>query len=98
MSSQDYSPASYPVYAGFGAGETQPEVSFRTRERYWLYGLLFALTLVTATVVGAAMQYDFDRNLPFDIEHSFDMWTTRSGIIHPPSFRGCHIHLRCSRS
>jgi membrane-associated protease RseP (regulator of RpoE activity) len=74
VSSQDYSPAPYPAYAGFGAGETQPEVSFRTRERYWLYGLLFALTLVTATVVGAAMQYDFDRNLPFDIEHSFTLW------------------------
>ncbi len=55
-------------------GETQPAASFRTRERYWLYALLFLATLVTATVVGAAMQYDFDRNLPFDLEHSFTLW------------------------
>ena len=74
MSSQDYSPAPYPVYAGSGPGETQPLVFPRTRERYWLYGVLFAATLFTATVVGAAMQYDFDRNLPFDLEHSFTLW------------------------
>ena len=35
-----------------------------TRERYWLYSLLFALTLVTTCLVGAAMQSDFDRNVP----------------------------------
>jgi membrane-associated protease RseP (regulator of RpoE activity) len=45
------------------------------RERYWLYGVLFAATILTATVVGASMQYDFDRNLPFDLEHSFALWT-----------------------
>ncbi len=46
----------------------------RTRERYWLYGLLFALTLLTTTIVGAAMQVDFDRNLPFDVESSFALY------------------------
>ena len=46
----------------------------RTRERYWLYSLLFGLTLLTATMVGTAMQYDFDRNLPFDLERSLDTW------------------------
>ena len=46
----------------------------RTRERYWLYSLLFALTLLTTYLVGAAMQIDFDRNLPFDLEHSLELW------------------------
>jgi Zn-dependent protease len=43
-------------------------------ERYWLYSLLFGVTLLTATVVGTAMQLDFDHNLPFDILRSFDIW------------------------
>ncbi|HUI57085.1 MAG TPA: site-2 protease family protein [Bryobacteraceae bacterium] len=47
----------------------------RPRERYWLYSLLFALTLLTATVVGASMQIDFNRNLPFDVERAFAMYT-----------------------
>ena len=34
----------------------------RTRERYWLYSLLFALTLITTCLVGATMQSDFERN------------------------------------
>jgi len=46
----------------------------RSRERYWLYGLLFGLTLLTSTIVGASMQSDFDRNLPFDIERSFPLY------------------------
>ncbi len=75
MSPQDYSPAPYPLYAENGVGESQPAVWFRTGERFWLYGLLFAATLLTATVVGVAMQYDFDRNLPFDLEHSFTLWS-----------------------
>ena len=74
MSSQDYSPAPYPLYAAPGPGDTVPLAEAPVRERYWLYSLLFLLTLLTTTVVGAAMQIDFDRNLPFDIEHSFDMY------------------------
>lgn len=73
MSPQDYSPAP-PLDADSGAGEAQAVDPVRTRERYWLYGLLFAVTLLTTTVVGAAMQYDFDRNFPFDLEHSFTLW------------------------
>ena len=46
----------------------------RTRERYWLYSLLFALTLVTTCLVGAAMQSDFERNVPFDLERSLELW------------------------
>ncbi len=33
------------------------------------------LTLATTTVVGTAMQMDFDRNLPFDIEHSLTLYS-----------------------
>ena len=74
MSSRDISPAPYPFFAGNGTGEIHDAAPPRVRERYWLYCLLFALTLLTATVVGAAMQSAFDRNLPFDIENSFDMY------------------------
>ena len=48
--------------------------AFPPRERYWLHGLLFGLTLITASVVGTSMQMDFDRGVPFDAEHSFDMF------------------------
>src|SRR5215471_9674339 len=44
------------------------------RERYWLYSLLFALTVLTTCVVGAAMQIDFNRNMAFDLERSLDLW------------------------
>ena len=79
MSSQDYSPAP-PAYAGYGVGgygegAIQPASLVRIRDRYWLHGLLFLATLATTTVVGAAMQYDFDRNLPFDLEHTFTLWS-----------------------
>ena len=73
MSPQDY-PAPSPVESATGVGEWRTAQADFPRERYWLYALLFAATLVTATVVGAAMQYDFDRNLPFDLEHSFSLW------------------------
>ena len=72
MSSQDFSPG-YPIYADNGEAQAIPRI--RTRERYWLYTLLFAMTLLTTTVVGARMQYDFDHNLPFDIEQSLAAYT-----------------------
>jgi membrane-associated protease RseP (regulator of RpoE activity) len=74
VSSQDYSPAPYPFYTENGAAEVHSILESRPRERYWLYGLLFAITLVTATVTGAAMQADFDRNIPFDLLNSFPMY------------------------
>ena len=46
----------------------------RTRDRYWLHALLFALTLVTTCMVGAAMQYDFERNVPFELDRSLELW------------------------
>ena len=76
MSSQDYSPAPFPFFHENGTAEAHPIPASRRRERYWLYGLLFAVTLFSATVTGAAMQSDFRRNIPFDIENSFDFYGT----------------------
>ncbi len=85
MSSQDFSPASYPLYAEDGNGEVGAVPVASPHQRYWLHALLFALTLVTSTVVGAAMQYDFDRNLPLDLDRSFSLygWFLRhpSGLL-----------------
>jgi membrane-associated protease RseP (regulator of RpoE activity) len=39
-----------------------------------VYALLFALTLVTTCMVGAAMQSDFERNVPFELEHGLELW------------------------
>ncbi len=74
MSSQEFPPASYPLYADAGTGREYALPEPRTRERYWLYALLFATTVFTTTAVGAAMQIDFERNLPFDAERFFSMW------------------------
>jgi hypothetical protein len=74
VSSQDFSPAPYPLYAENGAGDSFVPPFHRTRERYWLYSLLFALTIITTCAVGASMQIDFERNMPFDIERSLDLW------------------------
>ena len=46
----------------------------RRRERYWLHALLFLLTLVSTTLVGATIALDFDRNVPFDLERSFELY------------------------
>jgi membrane-associated protease RseP (regulator of RpoE activity) len=90
VSSQDFYPGAYPRYAQepvipTETGITVPAVP-QIRERYWLYGLLFALTLLTTTVVGAALQYDFDRDLPFDVEHTIDayarVWRHPLELLH----------------
>jgi hypothetical protein len=74
VSSQDFSPAPYRFYAGSGAEEPYILPRFHTRQRYWLHGLLFAITLLTTTIVGTAMQADFDRNVPFDVEESVNLF------------------------
>jgi membrane-associated protease RseP (regulator of RpoE activity) len=74
VSSQDFSPAPYPLYAENGRGDSCATPLDRPHERYWLYCLLFGLTLLTTTLVGAAMQDDFNRGVPFDIEHSFELY------------------------
>ena len=74
MSSPDFSPAPYSPYAVSGGGQVCPLPVAAPRERYWLHVLLFALTLLSTTIVGVAMQMDFDRNLPFDVENSLDAY------------------------
>jgi len=74
VSPQDSSPAPYPDSAEFGTGATFAFVPSRTRERYWLYSLLFLFTLLTTCLVGSSMQLDFEHNVPFDLEHSLEMW------------------------
>jgi membrane-associated protease RseP (regulator of RpoE activity) len=64
----------YPDSAEIDAGGAYPVAPPRTRERYWLYALLFSLTLVTTCMVGAAMQNGFERNVPFDLEQTLDSW------------------------
>jgi membrane-associated protease RseP (regulator of RpoE activity) len=71
VSSQD---SPYPDSAEAGTGGAYYIAPPRTRERYWLYALLFALTLVTTCGVGAVMQHDFERNVPFNLEESLGWW------------------------
>jgi membrane-associated protease RseP (regulator of RpoE activity) len=71
VSSQD---SPYPDSAEGGTGGAYLIAPPRTRDRYWLHGLLFALTLVTTCMVGAAMQYDFERNVPFELDRSLELW------------------------
>ena len=64
---QDYAqafatPGSGSRYLGAGVGSKQP---------YWLHGLLLLLTLLTTTIIGVALQYDFDRNMPIEASHIF---------------------------
>jgi membrane-associated protease RseP (regulator of RpoE activity) len=74
VSSQEFPPPSYPLYAANGRGDGYDWPVPRTRDRLWLHSLLFALTLVSTTAVGAAMQLDFERNLPFDVERAFSLY------------------------
>ena len=69
MSPQDYSAATYPACPANGNGLRLPRALLRTRDRYWLHGLLFLATLLSTTLVGSSLQTDFDRNLPFSVEH-----------------------------
>jgi membrane-associated protease RseP (regulator of RpoE activity) len=71
VSSQD---SPYPDSADTGTGGAHFFAPHRTRERYWLYALMFALTLVTTCMVGALMQVDFERNVPFELERGLEMW------------------------
>jgi Zn-dependent protease len=74
VSSQDFAPPPEPPDSADGGFEANDIPEFRVRERYWLYALLFAATLLTTSLVGSAMQYDFDRGVPFDIVRSFGMY------------------------
>lgn len=80
MASRDISSAPFPLHGELGVQHAEPAsrgrvFAFpRTRERYWRHVLLFFITLFTTTAVGAAMQYDFAHNVPFDLEHSPDLY------------------------
>ncbi|HUE21223.1 MAG TPA: hypothetical protein VMQ86_06055, partial [Bryobacteraceae bacterium] len=69
MSPQDYSAATYPAFAENRNGHGFPRALPRVHDRYWLHGLLFLVTLLSTTLVGSSLQADFNRNLPFDVEH-----------------------------
>ena len=67
MSLRDFSSQPYPDYAqpyNPGSGNGYLGAGVRSKQRYWLHGLLHVLTLLTTTLLGVALQYDFDRNLP----------------------------------
>ncbi len=73
MSSQDLSPApdGFAVESG-GRGFIVSTVY--NPPRYWLHALLFGVTLLSTTVAGASMQYDFNRNAPFALERVYTMY------------------------
>jgi membrane-associated protease RseP (regulator of RpoE activity) len=53
--------------------------AIRSQSRLWLHILLLVLTLVTTSVMGARMQYNFDHSLPFfdvdrDLAVILDSW------------------------
>jgi membrane-associated protease RseP (regulator of RpoE activity) len=72
VSSQDLPAPAYPTYAGNAIGVREQIPVARARNRYWLHALLFLLTVLTTTIVGAGMQWDFARNLPLDVEHDLE--------------------------
>jgi membrane-associated protease RseP (regulator of RpoE activity) len=60
--------------------------AIRTHRRLWLHILLFGLTLVTTTVMGARMQYNFDHSLPFfdvdrDLGVILDSWRHPAALL-----------------
>ncbi len=56
-----------------------------SKNRLWLHVLLLVATMFTTTLVGAHMQYNFSRNLPFfDIERDLDVFTV--GLRSPRLF------------
>lgn len=82
MSSTDLSPAPDPTVTGNnGSGNGYSPPFYYTRERYWVYVLLFVLTLLSTTVVGTSMQTAFERNRPFEIEEALSSWGYLMG--HP---------------
>lgn len=55
------------------------------KNRLWVHVLLLVATMFTTTLVGAHMQYNFSRNLPFfDLERDLDIFTV--GLRSPQLF------------
>ena len=84
MSPQDFSPAYYASGATNGV-ESRAVVRARGKDRYWLHLLMFALTLLSTTIVGARMQHNFSSNLPFfDLERdlaAFGLWWGHPALL-----------------
>jgi len=60
--------------------------AIRSQSRVWLHVLLFSLTLLTTTVMGARMQYNFDHSLPFfdvdrDLAVLLDSWRHPAALL-----------------
>ncbi len=58
----------------------------RSQSRIWLHVLLLCLTLLTTTVMGARMQYNFDHSLPFfdvdrDLAVILDSWKHPASLL-----------------
>ena len=82
MSPEDPSTAPHSLFAPSGDGEFFALPPLPRRHRYWLHALLFFVTLLTTCIVGVALQQDFAANIPFDVEHSLDIW---GYLWHSPS-------------
>lgn len=84
MPSQDFSPALHPSAIADG---TIPRLQAPVRRpRYWLHALLFFCTLLSTTIVGAEMQYNFSHNLPFfdpdrDITGFLTFWSHPAWLL-----------------
>jgi membrane-associated protease RseP (regulator of RpoE activity) len=63
--------------------DAAPWAPARPRHRYWLHALLFLLTLLTTTVVGAEMAHSFAASRPFDFETDLLGYAE---LAHNPSF------------
>ena len=67
----------------FDLSDAFPRVSARPG-RVWLHILLFAMTLVTTSAVGARMQFNFDHNLPSLNDHDWNalwIWFQHPAIL-----------------
>ena len=74
MSPQDFS-AGYYAPAPANGAHAQVIAPARPKPRYWLHALMFAATLATTTIVGARMDYNFTRDLPFfDLERDLALF------------------------
>jgi membrane-associated protease RseP (regulator of RpoE activity) len=70
------STAEYSLPAPTWAGEP--------KQRYWLHGLLLLLTCFTTLVVGARMEYNFQRNLPvFSLDDNAAPFFPWKWALHP---------------
>lgn len=65
MASQDFPPVSLPAGAPDGLTSQSPTAYlFQSRRRFWLHILLFLLTVLSTSFVGARMVENFDGNRP----------------------------------